>query len=261
MRLKFVRNEDNFVILAATGEYKIKLLELFVEFRKIGTDVGVLSRELALLNKGEPYRMPFLQAKQFAYTVPEGRGSFMLNDLCTGDLPRHLLVSFVRHDSFNSDKSKNGYIFENLNISSLVFKVNGENSPPSEYKPNFKSVPLDCLREYQHLMNAIGVKRLNSGVAITVADFAKTSCFFVLDLTPEQCNNSHLHGKYHIIYQLIFLLRNKTLIFAVGKSGNINLHITFATRTDTPYQLLGYGIYPKAALIDATGNCKLADNI
>ena len=65
MRLKFVRNDDNFIILAATGVYKIKLLELFVEFRKIGTDVNILSRELAALNKGDPYVMPFLQAKQF----------------------------------------------------------------------------------------------------------------------------------------------------------------------------------------------------
>ena len=196
MRLKFVRNEDNFVILAATGEYKIKLMELFVEFRKIGTDVNVLSRELAALNKGNPYIMPFLQAKQFVHIVPHGLQSYMLNELCTGDLPRHLLVSFVRHDSFNSDQKRNGFLFENLNISSLVFKVNGENVPPSEYKPNFKTVPLDCLREYQHLMNAIGIKRLNSGVTMTGADFAKTSCFFVLDLTPEQCNNSHLHSKY-----------------------------------------------------------------
>ena len=202
MRLKFVRNDDNFIILAATGVYKIKLLELFVEFRKIGTDVNILSRELAALNKGDPYVMPFLQAKQFVHTVPQGRQSFMLNDLCTGDLPRQLLVSFVRHDSFNSDMTKNGYVFDNLTINSLVFKVNGENVPPSEYKPNFKSVPLDCLREYQHLMNAIGIKRLNSGVTLTVADFAKTSAFFVLDLTPEQCNNSHLHSKYHEFYSL-----------------------------------------------------------
>lgn len=124
MRLKFIRNDDNFVILANGGDYKIKLLELFVEFRKIGTDVAILSRELSLLNKGDPYKMPFLQARQFVPPViPQGHQSYMLDELCTGDLPRHLLVSFVRHDSFNSDIKRNGFIFENLNISSLVFKV------------------------------------------------------------------------------------------------------------------------------------------
>ena len=47
----------------------------------------------------------------------------------------------------------------------------------------------------------------------------------------------------------------------VGKSGSIGIHMTFEDPLPTSYQLLGYGIYPKAALIGATGNCKLVDNI
>ena len=48
--------------------------------------------------------------------------------------------------------------------------------------------------EYQHLMNGVGVKRLNTGLDLTIKDFAVNNCFFILDLSPEQCNNSHLHG-------------------------------------------------------------------
>ena len=57
MRLKFIRNNDNFVIIADKndGVYKIKLLELYVEFRKIKVDTSVLSREMAALERGEPY--------------------------------------------------------------------------------------------------------------------------------------------------------------------------------------------------------------
>ena len=197
MRLKLVRNDDNFVVIAKkpNGTYKIKLLQLHFEFRKIKVDDSILSRTLDKLKKGEPYILPFLQSKQIVHTVPSNIQSFLLSDLCTGILPRQMLVSFVRHDAFNGDLKKNGYIFENLNISSLVFKVNQENNPPMEYKPNFKATPLDCVREYQHLLNAIGIKKFNSGNGITIEDFAKTTCFFVVDLTPEQCNNAHLHGK------------------------------------------------------------------
>ena len=40
MKLKFIRNSDDFVLIAdaSDGTYKIKLLELFVEFRKIAVD-------------------------------------------------------------------------------------------------------------------------------------------------------------------------------------------------------------------------------
>ena len=148
MKIKFIRNTDDFIIIANApdGTYKIKLLELFVEFRKITADAPILRRELDALDRGEPYIMPFLQGKQIIHTIAEGRLSYMLHDLCGGLLPKQVLVSFVAHDSFNSSLKKNPYIFENLKISSLVFKVNGENSPPMEYRPDFTSKPLGCVR-------------------------------------------------------------------------------------------------------------------
>ena len=129
LRLKFIRNDDDFVVIgnAANGTYRIKILELFVEFRKISVDVPIMKRELDLLDKGEPYVMPFLQGRHFVHTIPEGRLSYMLDDLCTGRLPKQLLLCFVAHDSFNGALKKNGFVFENIGINSLVFKVNGEN--------------------------------------------------------------------------------------------------------------------------------------
>ena len=51
MKIKLIRNSDDFVILAdeANGTYKIKLLELFVEFRKITADTQILRREMQAL--------------------------------------------------------------------------------------------------------------------------------------------------------------------------------------------------------------------
>ena len=105
-----------------------------------------MKKELDLLENGEPYVIPFLQGKHTIRTIPQGMLSYMESELFKGRLPRQVLISFVAHDSFNGALAKNGYIFENMNIHSLVFKVNGQNSPPMEYKPNFKAKPVDCLR-------------------------------------------------------------------------------------------------------------------
>ena len=48
--------------------------------------------------------------------------------------------------------------------------------------------------EYQHLMNSVGIKRMNTGLGLSVEEFATNNCFFTLDLSPEQCNHSHIHG-------------------------------------------------------------------
>lgn len=148
MRLKFIRNGDNFVILAdaAPKTYKIKILELYVEFRKIQVDTSILRREIQLFDSGKPYLIPFIQGKQVITTIPNGRLSYLQPELFTGPLPKQIIIAFVSHASFNGTLRTNPYIFEHLNIRSLVFKVNGENSPPEEYTPNFNATPVDCIR-------------------------------------------------------------------------------------------------------------------
>ena len=112
-------------------------------------------------------------------------------------------------------------------------------------------------------MDSIGVKRLNTGVGITVADFAATSCFFILDRTPEMCNNAHLHSKLMLYIFLSFKIKLTYFYFfyVVTKNGTIGVEMTFKTPTDAAYQLLTYAIYPKSALLDQYGNCILVDNI
>jgi len=148
MKLKFIRNSDNFVILAneVDDKYRIKILELYVEFRKIQVDTSILRREIQLFDSGKPYLIPFIQGKQVISTIPNGRLSYLQPELFTGPLPKQIIIAFVSHASFNGSPKTNPYVFENLKIRSLVFKVNGENNPPEEYTPNFTATPVDCIR-------------------------------------------------------------------------------------------------------------------
>ena len=96
--------------------------------------------------KGEPYLIPFIQGKQVVQTVPSGRWSYLQSELFTGPLPRQIIIGFVSHAAYNGSLRTNPYVFENLKIKSLVFKVNGENNPPEEYTPDFNAKPVDCIR-------------------------------------------------------------------------------------------------------------------
>ena len=79
-------------------------------------------------------------------TIPKNRWSYLEPELITGPLPRQIIIGFVSHASYNGSLGTNPYVFENIKIRSLVFKVNGENSPPEEYTPNFTVKPINCLR-------------------------------------------------------------------------------------------------------------------
>ena len=56
-------------------------------------------------------------------------------------------------------------------------------------------------------------------------------------------------------------VEKKSFLFTVNKTGVIGIDIKFAEETGAPYQLLAYAVYPKVALIENTGDCKLIDNI
>ena len=66
-----------------------------------------MKKEMDWLDKGQPYVLPLLQGKHFIHTIPKERLSYMLDNLCTGRLPKQILVSFVRHDAFNGSLKKN----------------------------------------------------------------------------------------------------------------------------------------------------------
>ena len=148
MKFKFVRNSDELVILNgdASKKYKIKILDLYVEFRKILVDEPILRRELQLFDSGKPYLVQFTQGKLMVNTIPKARMSYYQPDLITGVLPKQIIIGFVNHKAYNGSYGTNPYVFENLKIRSLVFNVNGVNSPPDEYEPDYTATPVKCVR-------------------------------------------------------------------------------------------------------------------
>ena len=189
MTLKLHRNNDDFVIIKNDNkEYKIKLQKLGVEFRKLDFMPAKVARDLARFESEEPYIMPFNKTRITTRVIPEGRSSFSVPDLYRGPLPQQLIIGFVKHKAYNADPTLNPYIFENLGIKSLAFKVNGQSHPSTEYRPDFANNK--STREYIHMHDALGVRRLNSGLGISQKDFATNNCFFVLDLSSDQCNNA-----------------------------------------------------------------------
>ena len=74
-----------------------------------------------------------------------------------GNLPEQVLVGFVCAESFSGTLSTNPYIFENIKCNYFAFKVNGENYPATAYQPDFETKSTKYYREYQALLDTIGV--------------------------------------------------------------------------------------------------------
>ena len=240
MNIKLHRNSDSFVCIAASGTYKVKILDLRLYMNMVSLDNSKTSQHLEILEKGgtlyEPFKSTKITTKLIEKGIQDWNGS-----LCTGLLPRQLIVSFVDHEAFNGKIDKNGYVFEPIGIKYLTFKVNGTNHPPDGWKPDFGATPPDYVREYTAFQDAVGVKKSNGGNWIKLEDYGKHRCFWAIDLSGDQCNNTHTH---------------------VSDSGTIELNMSMA-QTSKMYTMIVYAVYHNVLTIsqDQSKNlmCKVLD--
>ena len=100
---------------------------------------------------------------------------------------------------------------------------------------------------------------MNTGLGLSVQEFATNNCFFTLDLSPEQCNHSHIHGQSPEKKKPRSTPYLRIFSFTDNKTGVIGIDIKFSTATTDDYQLLTYATFPKVAVIDNTGSCQLVD--
>ena len=92
------------------------------------------------------------------------------------------------------------------------------------------------MREYENLMECIGVSKDNTGAAITPQDF-KTGCMILaLDTSGDRCNSFHTH---------------------MLKSGQIRCTFSYATAPTKPLKLIVLHVYHKIATIDRDRSLKI----
>ena len=82
----------------------------------------------------------------------------------------------------------------------------------------------------------------------------------------QTASDGAIHGvrqkwQTDLTFLLVSFIKVQPLGHAISLFGVIGIDIKFAEETGTPYQLLAYAVYPKVALIDNTGDCKLKNNI
>jgi hypothetical protein len=225
IKLKLIRNTDNFSIIAASGTYKIKVKDLKLSVRKVKVDPTVLARH-ALKWRNGPAIFPFNQSRITTFVIPSGVNSQTLSNVCHGALPSQMIVGFVNNDAYNGALTKNPFIFEHANINNFVFKVNGVNCPSTPYAPNFTTD--NYYKEYNALMEAIGVSAKNGGVHVTPEHYKESLALFALDLSPDMCNNFHLHQ-----------VRN----------GHIDIEFSMSTASADVLQVIVYQVYQNTLLI------------
>ena len=189
IRLRLLRNTDDFVLLGATKLAKINIKDLYLQVRKLTVEESLVDRIDSTLTS-KPAILPVTNGKVRNFTIYKGTKTERVNRVFTGILPRSIIFTFVKTDGFDGAVSVNPFIFEHFNLEHFQVYINGEPHFPIPLQPDFATGKF-C-REYRHFLDNIGLGHSDHSVDISMEQF-KTSKFFIpIDFTPNLSNGFDL---------------------------------------------------------------------
>ena len=191
IKFRFTRHNSNFGLLTdAVGDYKIKLIDLKLEMRKVLCDIETRKQFMVKLIK-KPAIFPYSMTKIRTYVLPQGITSQTITNIVSGRLPRQIIIGFLNTESLSGSPKYNPFYFHHFNVTNICLRINGQNYPSQPLKPDFANGI--CMREFRHTIDNIGVQGDNISVGFDYERFQKSKTLFGFDLTPDQCNGAHLH--------------------------------------------------------------------
>lgn len=222
VKVRLLRNSDAFSILATTpADYKIKILNLELEIKKIVPSQNILKQH-EMLFKNSKAKFAFNQTKMTHHLVSKGTQNITIPQICSGILPKTVFVFQVDHIAFNGSENTNPFIFSPFGLQNIIFKVNGQHFPSDPYNLNFSND--DCIRAFSDLYHAIGIGTDNASCDIKFDDFKKNCAIFAYDGNPDGCNGFHLHQP---------------------RTGIIDLSLTWSTTLSKAITVCIYAVYDR----------------
>lgn len=197
LSVKFIRSPPEFYLMGAEGDerkYKVELHDLRMSLYRVTVNPSIITDHQRLI-KSQPMYYPTLQVKIKTYSIAQGQVKFNLANVFRGSLPTSVIVGLVRAKSFSGQVNYNPFNFEHFKLSLINLRVNGRQFPACEpFRPKYTD-PLSNkhMGVYHTLMRCVGVDQTHLDNGVTPEMFTNGSALYGFDMTPDQCNNYHIH--------------------------------------------------------------------
>ena len=233
LKLRFLKNENSMCFMAGQNNYKIAIRSLNLSTRKLTIHPDIVSRHQQIIQT-RPAIYPIAQSRIKTHGLAQGTLSTTLSGIFMGKLPRSCVIGFVASSAFAGGIADNPFVFAPYDVSYVSLTVNGLPMPTTVFQPDFDSY--NCVREYRHFMDNLGIGHENIGNNISFADYVSNTAMFSYDFTPDLCNSYHDHP---------------------DSSGAVNLDLRFKTALPHNVTVIIYATYNQQVKIDHAGNVTL----
>jgi len=226
MKIKLIRNSDNFGIICATpNTYKVNMKHLKILMRKITLE-PTIANSIASKNAATPFIYPIAHSKIRTFTITKDLKNAQFSQVVRGRLPRSFIISFLSTSALDGTAALNPFVFKHFNLNYLQVFIDGIPIHPLALQPSWEDD--GAILNYHWLLNNIGLHQSESN-DITYEMFKSNSVFFPYDMSPDLCNGFHSTG---------------------SENGVIDIHVGFKNAVTEAVTLMFYGVYDETVLID-----------
>lgn len=229
--LKLIRSTPAFHLMGEANEFITKIKEAVLYVRKVKLNPTIALSHSKLLDQGKFAKYPIRRGVVTSFTISQNSLSFNKDNVVSGQLPRRIVVGFVRNEAFNGNIKYNPFNFEHFHLNYLSFSTGSETIPSQPLKPNFEEHQF--LRSYMTLFEGTGIRYANTGNCITRGNFAKGYALYCLDLTPDLSTGNHCSPIKH---------------------GNLRMEVHFAKALPCTVNVVVYSEFENIVQIDRSRN-------
>jgi len=233
MKLKLIRNSDNFSLISAAAGCKIVFKKLELKIRRIVLDPQIGATIESNLEK-TPAKYPIALSKVNTFAINSTIQSIQIPNTIRGKLPRSFIFGLVRAEGYDGNIARNPFVFKNFGLNYFNVYINGEPLHPNPVQPNWDDN--NCVNEYVRFLNNIGMHQTHSN-GITLEDYKENTCLFAYDLSPDLCNSFYRHPTEH---------------------GVVDISLSFKTALAANVKLVMYATYDEMVLIDKNRSVSFA---
>ena len=231
--VKMQLNRDGFAIMDPTGVFRVTVNEASLLVRRVKISPTVLIAHANALSK-QSAKYPITRVQIKSIVLHANIHGESIDNIILGQLPKRIIIGFVKNKAFNGDRTLNPFNFEHFGINYISLYVDGAQVPARQLQPDFENGLY--AEAYQSLFSGTGTHFLNHGNSISRQAFSQGYCLFAYDLTPDLSANDNTHWN---------LVRH----------GSVRLDVRFRTPLTTTINCIVYGEYANVLEIDAARQC------
>ena len=231
--MKFVQARDGFAIMDPTAVYKVRIAEAAIFVRRVKINPSILMENERLLAKATA-KYPITRVQLKSIVLHSGIHGESIDNVILGQLPKRIIIGFVKNAAYNGDRSLNPFNFGHFDINYISLSIDGVQVPSRQFQPDFTSgMYVDA---YHGLFSGTGVHFLNQGNCISREAYKKGFCLFAYDLTPDLSANSNTH-------------------FNLVRHGSARIDVRFAKELPSNINCIVYAEYNNILEIDSSRQC------